>query len=83
MNKYAIPTEAGFYWAKWRIATDETPEGDELTPSDEWEVVQVNINDPSGNVGDPEYLSVSVPGVREVQWADCFVWGPKAEGRPA
>lgn len=82
MTRYPTPTEASFYWAKWRIATEETCEGKELTPSDEWEVVQVNVNDPSGSIGEPEYFSVSVPGVREVQWPDCFVWGPKVEGKP-
>lgn len=69
-----IPMEPGYYWAKWRIAADGTHEGDELTPSDTWEIVQVNSN----NVDDPnddEYLSVSVPGVRETQWRDGFVWG--------
>ena len=69
-----IPTKPGYYWAKWRIATDDTLEGDDLTPSDTWEIVQVNVNcsDPS----DDEYLSVSVPGVRETQWRDGFFWGP-------
>lgn len=69
-----IPMKPGYYWAKWRIAADDTHEGDDLTPSDSWEIVQVNNN----NVDDPnddEYLSVSVAGVRETQWRDCFVWG--------
>lgn len=51
-----------------------THEGNELTPAHNWEIVQVNDN----NVDDPnddEYLSVSVAGVRETQWRDCFVWG--------
>lgn len=71
----AIPKQPGYYWAKWRIATDETHEGDELTPSNEWEIVQVNDN--GGEPGSSEELSVSVPGVREVQWRDCFFWGPR------
>lgn len=68
-----IPQKPGYYWAKWRIATDETLDGDELTPSNEWEIVQVNDN--GGEAGDPEELSVAVHGVREVQWRDCFIWG--------
>lgn len=72
------PTEPGYYWAKWRIASDGTHEGDELTPSDEWEIVQVNQN--SSDPSDREYLSVSVSGVRETQWPDCFVWGPFVAG---
>lgn len=70
----SIPMKPGYYWAKWRIASDGTHEGEHLTPSDTWEIVQVNDN----NVDDPaddEYLSVSVPGVRETQWRDDFVWG--------
>lgn len=73
-----IPAKPGYYWAKWKIAADGTHEGDELTPAKTWEIVQVNANvlgwedDPA----DDEALSVSVPGVRETQWRDCFVWGP-------
>lgn len=76
-----IPQETGYYWAKWQIATDETFEGDELTPAVEWEIVQVNDNmfcwEDYTDEQDPERLSVSIPGVREVQWRDCFVWGEK------
>jgi hypothetical protein len=71
----AIPAEPGYYWAKWRIASDGTVEGDELTPSDTWEIVQVNLNAPYAAHDDPERLSVSVPGVQKGQWLDCFVWG--------
>jgi hypothetical protein len=74
MEKIAgAPTKPGYYWAKWLIAADGTHEADELTPSDTWEIVQVNEN--SDDPADAEYLSVSVPGVRETQWPDCFVWG--------
>lgn len=66
--------EAGYYWAKWRIASDGTHEGEDLTPSDKWEIVQVNDNNVEDR-NDDEYLSVSVPGVRETQWRDGFVWG--------
>jgi len=72
-----VPMKPGYYWAKWRIAADETHEGDEQTPSDTWEIVQVNSNslDWADNPAENEMLSVSVPGVRETQWRDCFVWG--------
>lgn len=71
--KDGVPIEPGYYWAKWRIAAEGTHEGEEQTPSNTWEIVQVNENgdDPE----DSEYLSVSVPGVRETQWRDCFIWG--------
>jgi hypothetical protein len=74
MTKYLPPTKPGFYWAKWKIAAEGTKEGDDLTPSDEWEVVQVNLNclDPD----DPEYLSVAVCGVEKTQWLENFFWGP-------
>lgn len=65
----------GYYWAKWRIASDVTHEGNELTPSNEWEIVQVNDN--NGEPGNNEEFSVSVCGVREPQWIDCFIWGPR------
>lgn len=73
-----LPTKPGYYWAQWRIPADDTHEGGELCPSNEWEIVQVNANgvnwqdDPT----EDEALSVSVAGVRETQWRDCFVWGP-------
>ena len=77
MNK--MPQQPGYYWAKWKIASDGTFEGDELTPSSEWEIVQVNTNiigwEDETDEENPERLSVSVPGVREVQWRDGFVWG--------
>lgn len=69
------PTTPGFYWAKWRLATDETHEGDLLTPSTKWEVVEVWDN--NGAPGTLEELGVSVPGVRETQWRDQFYWGPE------
>ncbi len=73
------PNKEGHYWAKWQIAADGTMDGDELTPAPDWEVVQINDN--NGEPGTLEELSVSVPGVREVQWRDCFLWGPRV-GRP-
>jgi hypothetical protein len=78
-QKHQMPQKPGYYWAKWRIAADDTHEGDELTPSDSWEIVQVNWNvsgwEDETDEENPERLSVLVPGVREVQWRDCFVWG--------
>jgi len=67
------PTAPGFYWAKWRIASEGTREADELTPSDDWEVVEVFEN--CINKQDPEYLMVFVPGVEKGQPLDGFVWG--------
>lgn len=73
------PTEPGFYWGKWKIADDGTVEGDELTPSDEWEIVQVfrNCLDTSNS----EYLRVSVCGVEKSQSLENFFWGNKVPGR--
>ncbi|RWH52267.1 MAG: hypothetical protein E5V72_01465 [Mesorhizobium sp.] len=72
-----MPMKPGYYWAKWRIAAEGTVEGDELTPSDFWEIVQVNENDPNWerNPAEDMALSVSLSGVSETQWRDCFVWG--------
>lgn len=73
MDKHSTPTRPGYYWAKWRIAADGTRDGDELTPSSQWEVVEVCEN----HNGEPgEELSVSVAGVEKTQWLDCFIWGP-------
>jgi len=72
-----IPLHPGYYWAQWRIPAEDTHEAAELCPSSRYEIVQVNANhvnwedDPT----EDEALSVSVCGVREVQWRDCFVWG--------
>jgi hypothetical protein len=77
-----IPLRPGYYWAKWRIAATGTHEGDEQTPSDNWEIVQVNPNHMSweDNPAEAEALSVAIPGVRETQWRDSFVWGPFVSG---
>lgn len=74
MSEHLMPTKPGWYWAKWKIAAKGTREGDELTPSNEWEIVHVQENtlDPK----DKEYLSVAVCGVEKTQWPDCFFWGP-------
>lgn len=70
---HPTPTRPGYYWAKWKIASPGTLEGDELTPSNTWEVVQVWQNSVDPNSDEP--LGVSVPGVRETQWPDQFFWG--------
>lgn len=76
-----LPYRPGYYWAKWKIAADGTHEGDELTPAHDFEIVQVNANVSHwadckpGEADYDERFSVSVPGVRETQWLDCFVWG--------
>jgi len=73
----SIPLKPGYYWAQWRLAADGTHEGGELTPSTTWGIVQVNANHMlwEDNPAEDEALSVSVPGVRETQWRDGFVWG--------
>ena len=70
----AVPAKPGFYWAKWRIADDGTVEGDDLTPSDVWEVVHVTEN--TSDKSHPEYLRVSVSGVQRGQALENFFWGP-------
>lgn len=57
---HPTPTAAGFYWAKWRIASPGTPEGEEQTPSDTWEVVDVFVN--CNDEDSPEHLLVHVSG---------------------
>lgn len=69
------PHTAGFYWAKWRTADPGTREGETLTPSDEWEVVQVVEN--GLKPGDADWLMVFVPGVERSQSLANFAWGPQ------
>jgi len=70
----AAPTREGFYWAKWRIADDGTREGEELTPSDDWEVVYLFEN--SQDEASDERFMASVPGVERSQSVENFFWGP-------
>lgn len=72
-----IPLKPGFYWAKWRIPAEGTFEGDKLCPSNTWVIVEVWVNtiDWYNNPTEEEALMVSIPGVRETQLRDCFVWG--------
>lgn len=70
-----IPKEPGWYYAKWRIADDGTREGDELTPSNKLECVEVFKN--CLDRDNPEYLMVSVAGVERAQSVENFYWiGP-------
>lgn len=75
------PTKPGFHWALWLTAAEGTHEGDQLTPANDWEVVEVWEN----FVGDPceadgtEKFGVSVPGVRESQWLRNFKWGAEVK----
>ena len=77
----AMPEKPGYYWAKWKIAADGTHEAEHLTPAKEFEIVQVNANCSDWKTMKPnraeydERLSVAVPGVRETQWPQDFVWG--------
>lgn len=71
-DSWTTPSRPGFYWAKWKIADAGTREGDDLTPSDRWEVVEVWENGPPG----PEMLRVHVGGVEHGQSLENFYWGP-------
>lgn len=73
----ALPTEPGWYWAKWKIAEEGTVEGDELTPSKEWECVQVFENCIDHNVSN--WLMVSVCGVDKAQSVENFFWGARIQ----
>jgi len=70
---YSVPASEGHYWAKWKIASPETPP-DMRGTGDEWEVVQVWDNNSK-----QEPFRVSVPGVEQSQELDAFYWGPKVE----
>lgn len=73
-----IPLKPGYYRAKWRIPSDDTPEEYHSSlPCNNWEIVQVNPNavDWQDDPNQDEALSVSIPGVSATQWRDCFVWG--------
>lgn len=72
------PTKPGYYWALWITASPDTHEGSELTPSTNWEVVEVweNVVDPcEADYEAGDVFGVSVPGVRETQWLENFQWG--------
>lgn len=65
-----IPDSPGFYWAKWRIPEDGTEDEEHWVSVDKWEVVEVHDN--FGN--DEQPLLASVPGVRQTQSLENFVW---------
>lgn len=69
-----LPDREGHWWGKWRIAADGTRDANDLTPSNEWEVMHVVRN--TIDASDPEHLMVMVPGVERWQLLDSFVWGP-------
>lgn len=73
----AIPMKPGYYWAKLRVPAEGPHEADLWGFNDTWEIVQVNENvvDWADDPAEDEALSVSVPGIRETQWRECFVWG--------
>jgi len=77
MASAPIPTKPGFYWAKWRIAEDDTADNGECCPGihAEWEVVEVFEN--TTDCGDPQYLMVFVPGVAQSQSLENFFWSAK------
>jgi hypothetical protein len=68
------PKKPGFYWAKWRIADEDTHEANEWDMQVlGWEVVDVFEN--HTNTDHPEHLRVQVSGVRESQHLENFIWG--------
>lgn len=76
--KDGLPDKPGYHWAQWRIAEEGTHEGEELCPSNKWEIVEVHANrldTESEGDDDDEAFRVFIPGVRESQRTDCFVWG--------
>lgn len=78
-GKILIPARPGYYWGKLRIPAEGTHEAELWNTSvADWEIVQVNENvvDWMDNPAEDEALSVSVPGIRETQWREGFIWGP-------
>ena len=73
-----MPEKAGAYWAVWLVAAPNTYEQEE-NPSGSQEVVSVVVN--CLDEDDPDHLRVLVPGVRESQPIENFLWlsGPLAE----
>lgn len=64
----------GFYRAKWLRAAPNTHERDSLLLPTDWIIVQVweNFIDEADGI---EKLGVSVPGIRETQLVEDFLWG--------
>ena len=76
-KKQKIPTEPGYYWAKWRIADEYTNDEDDRTPSNDWEIVKV-----VQSVIDIGLLVVVVPGVTQAQDLENFFWGDQIKPPP-
>lgn len=88
-----MPTQPGFYWAKWRMADEGTDpvclkcghkpseweDNIDLSVED-WAPVEVVVN--CLDETNPEYLKVQVGGVAKWQSPENFVWGPEIV-RPA
>jgi hypothetical protein len=81
MLNSVAPTKPGYYWAQWRKAVPGTRDASELTPSEDWEPVQVFEN--ALDDRHPEYLMVEVGGVERAQGLDCFAWGSALPAMPA
>ena len=81
----ATPNKPGFYWALWLTAATGTHEGDQLTPAQEWEVVEVWANYGSkpceADLDVAPEFGVAVTGVRETQWLENFKWGDRIPER--
>ena len=74
-----LPLKPGYYWARLTAPTEGAFEGELWNPSvASWEIVEVwanHVNWDRDPANDDESLAVSVPGIRETQWRDCFQWG--------
>ena len=70
-TKPPTPDQEGHYWAKL-VHPHEMPEGEDWASPD-WEVVQVNDNNGTGD----DQWRVHVPGIEQGQLLDAFIWGPK------
>lgn len=68
-----LPKDPGYYWAMWLDADPGTREGEELTPRDKWEPVEVFDNNGEGN----NRLRVEVGGVERSQSIENFIWGDR------
>lgn len=69
-----VSPRCGFYWAKWRIADEGTPEDNCRGADAVWEVVEVFQNHIAD--GEPDQFRVSVCGVEMSQSFENFYWGP-------
>lgn len=77
---FPAPTEAGFYWAEWRVCEDGTADEDSFHPITLPEVVDVFVNQFRDR--GPDDLRVHVSGVAASQGLDCFVWRSARLPRP-